>query len=116
MDLLNQVLPLVGVVVGAFMSFSATYFMERTRWRRERAVRWDERRLSAYTDYSYAVKEVVALASRIAAGRGLESGLRPLASSEENLAKLAEAEASRSVARRLTVCSPTWTRVLQHAL
>jgi hypothetical protein len=98
MSLWNQILPLVGVVVGAFMSFSATYFVERTRWRRERAVRWDERRLSAYTDYSYAVKGAVALASRIAAGRGLESGPGPLTSSEENLAKLAEAEASRSVA------------------
>ncbi|SRR6266700_4927468 len=98
MDRLNQVLPLVGVVVGALMSFGMTSFAERTRWRRERTVRWDERTLSAYADYSHAVKEVVALASRIATGRGLESGPAPFAPTEENLAKLAEAEASRSVA------------------
>lgn len=96
MSSLNQAL--AGVVVGALLSFSATYFIDRTRWRRERAVRWDERTLAAYADYSQVVKEVVALASRIATGRGLDSTPGPLAPTEKNLAKLAQAEANRSVA------------------
>jgi hypothetical protein len=69
---------------------------ERASWLRNQSVRWDERRLSAYADYSHAVKDQVALASRLAAGRGLDSRVEPLEPSQENLAKLAEAEARRT--------------------
>jgi hypothetical protein len=88
---------LVGVVLGAVLSFVATYIAERTSWLRNQAVRWDERRLSAYADYGHAVKEQVALASRIAAARGLDSHTEPLEPSQEGTAKLAETEARRTL-------------------
>lgn len=86
-------LALAGVIVGAILSYLATYLT----WRRTQAIRWDKRRLAAYADYSYAIKQVVNIASRIAAGRGLTKGPEPLDPSVENLAKLAETEIARSV-------------------
>jgi hypothetical protein len=47
------------------------------------------------------VKDQVALASRIAAGRGLDSGVEPLDPSQENLARFAEAEARRTAASEI---------------
>lgn len=56
---ITQQLPaLIGVVVGALASYLAGAASERTRWRRERSARWDERRAQAYADYGYAVKRV----------------------------------------------------------
>jgi hypothetical protein len=91
-----EIAALAGVVFGAVLSFAATYAAERASWLRNQTVRWDERRLSAYADYSHAVKDQVALASRIAAGRGLDSRVEPLESSQDNLAKLAETEERRT--------------------
>ena len=78
------------------MSFTATYIVERLNWRRNQIIRWDEQRLAAYGDYSQAVKDLVAIASRVAAGRGFEPGLEPLAPTEDNLGLLAQAEARRT--------------------
>ena len=92
---------LVGVTIGAILSFTATFISERANWRRNQGVRWDERRLTAYSDYSYAVKDMVALAGAIAAGKGLDTSYEPLDPSQENLAKLAES------ARRRTIVAET---------
>lgn len=96
-----EISALVGVVLGGALSFTVTYISERVNWFRNQMVRWDERRLSAYADYSNSVKDMVALACSIAAGRGQDTGYEPLDPSAENLAKLAEA------ARRRTVSSET---------
>jgi hypothetical protein len=45
---LLQLLPLIGVIVGALATMATTASADRRRWRRERATRWDERRLDAY--------------------------------------------------------------------
>lgn len=79
------------------MSFTGTYWMARAGWRRDQSIRWDERRLSAYLDYSNAVKELVTIADRLASNQPLESGVEPLEHTSENLGKLAAAEARRSV-------------------
>jgi hypothetical protein len=97
MGLYNQLPALIGVVVGAGMSFAATWWMARMGWRRDQSIRWDERRLSAYLDYSNAVKELVTIADRLASNQPLESGIAPLERTAENLAKLAAAEARRTV-------------------
>jgi hypothetical protein len=93
----GEIFALIGVVIGAALSFAATYLVERANWRRSQAVRWDKRRLAAYADYSYTIKHIVNLASRIASGRGLEKGPEPLELSAENLARLADAEINRSI-------------------
>lgn len=64
---IGQQLPaLVGVVIGAGASYLAGAASERTRWRRERSSRWDERRAQAYADYGYAVKNVYVTSTRAA--------------------------------------------------
>jgi len=93
-----EIATLAGVALGAVLSFSATYIADRTSWLRGQAVRWDERRLTAYADYSYAVKDMVALAARLAAGRGLDTSFEPLDSSQDSLVKLAEAGVRRTMA------------------
>jgi hypothetical protein len=47
------------------------------------------------------VKDVVALASRIAADRGIDTTFEPLDPSQENLAKLAEAGTRRTVSSEM---------------
>lgn len=80
MTLVDQVPMLLGVVVGAATSYLVTVTTERSRWRRQQAVRWDDRRLSAHTDYARAVKEVCMISLRLAAGRGLTDCPSPLES------------------------------------
>ncbi|MEC4015354.1 hypothetical protein [Streptomyces sp. H27-D2] len=96
MSLTGQILPLVGVVLGAVTSFLVGSLNERTRWQRQQSVRWDERRLTAYAGYIAAVKELAARYQRIAAARGLVTGPAPLELTDEVLAELAEWEARRS--------------------
>ncbi|MFD8779387.1 hypothetical protein [Streptomyces sp. NPDC059916] len=95
-SLLGQILPLVGVALGAVTSFLASSLNDRARWRREQSVRWDERRLDAYGEYVHAVKELAGSYQRIAAGRGLVIGPAPLELTAEVLAELGAAESRRS--------------------
>jgi hypothetical protein len=73
-----QLPTLVGVVVGAGASFFATFANERTRWQREREAKWDENRAVAYMEYGYAVKKIIDISRRIAAGSGMPEYLPPL--------------------------------------
>lgn len=57
MSLASQALPLVGVAIGAVVSLAVSAVNERTRWRRQQSVRWDERRLNAYAEYAHTVKD-----------------------------------------------------------
>lgn len=93
---LQQLPALIGVVIGALASFAATSAAERARWRRAQSVRWDERRLTAYAEYAFAVKKVISLSVRIAAHRGVHPDIDAL-SPEEGLPALAAAEEERTV-------------------
>lgn len=109
-----QISALIGVLVGAVASYMVTALAERTRWRRQTAARWDERRLVAYADYAQAIKAIVTLTHRLAAFRGLNPDAKPLAPSETGLALLEEAEERRSAcleAVRLLTDSDTLTAV-----
>jgi hypothetical protein len=97
MSLVDQLPALIGVIVGAGLSFTSTTVVERGRWRRGQAVRWDERKLTAYAEFGNAVKDMVLLANRIAGGRGLNEHPQPLAPDPENLTALAEAAAKCSL-------------------
>lgn len=68
---LLQLPAVVGVLLGILVTHMMTTFQERSRWRRQQAVRWDERRIAAYTDYAHAVKRVISIAVRLAAKRGV---------------------------------------------
>src|ERR1700722_3943127 len=102
-SVLQQLLPLIGVGVGAFATYVTNFLTERNRWHQERDARWDNARMSAYADYGDALKKVSHLASRIAAGRGLPHSVEPLTPDEEALNTLEEAGGARARA---------WERVL----
>lgn len=64
---LDQLSTLVGVMLGAVGAMMATSLADRLRWRREHAVRWDQRRLEAYLTFAATLKEIHALAFRLVA-------------------------------------------------
>ncbi|MEV1073878.1 hypothetical protein [Micromonospora parva] len=70
-SLLLQLPALIGVLIGALATYIATATQERGRWRRQQAARWDERRITAYSDYAHAVKKVISVSVRLAAKRGV---------------------------------------------
>jgi hypothetical protein len=75
MDALLQQLPtLLGVAVGAAVTYVAAAVTERSRWRRQLAVRWDDRRLAAYVEYANSLKQALAIAVGLAGQLGLHAG------------------------------------------
>jgi len=94
MQLINQAPVLLGVIIGALGSYLTTGATERARWKRALDSRWDDRRVEAYASYAQAVKRMIKLSGRIAAGRDLGGDDEPLAPTQENLELLADAEAS----------------------
>jgi len=67
-SVVQMVLPLIGVVVGAFGTFLASSAGERARWRREQQALWSARRVEAYAEYGYAVKRVHVLCRQLVEG------------------------------------------------
>ncbi|MCT9082092.1 hypothetical protein [Streptomyces fulvoviolaceus] len=96
MSLASQALPLVGVAIGAVVSLAVSAVNERTRWRRQQSVRWDERRLNAYAEYAHTVKELVNRYRGLAVARGLTTGSTQLEPTDAVLEELAAAETHRS--------------------
>ncbi|MBQ1024711.1 hypothetical protein [Micromonospora sp. C95] len=69
MDGIAAQLPaLLGVLVGTIGTIVATSLADRSRWRRNQTVRWDERRLDAYVEFARALKETHTIASRLTGG------------------------------------------------
>lgn len=79
---LQQVLPLVGVAIGAAGSYVFGTMTERARFRRDRRIRWEERRLQAYAEYGRALKASIVVAMRMAAKRGNCPHASPLAADD----------------------------------
>ncbi|MEV4534097.1 hypothetical protein AB0J82_09720 [Asanoa sp. NPDC049518] len=72
MEQISEQLPaLVGVALGAIAAYVATALNERSRWRRQQSVRWDDKRLTTYVDYANAVKKLISVAVRLASERGV---------------------------------------------
>ncbi|WP_404797503.1 hypothetical protein [Streptomyces pristinaespiralis] len=92
----DQLPALAGVVVGAAGSYLATSLTERSRWRRAKAERWDQKRLDTYASYANALKHQINIAQRMSAARGFHHAVDPLPPEEEGLAQLVEAEARRA--------------------
>jgi hypothetical protein len=63
---IDQLPALLGVVLGAAGVIASSSVTDRLRWRREQAVRWDQRRLDAYVAFAATLKEIHAVASRLA--------------------------------------------------
>lgn len=117
-----QISALAGVIVGAGASYMTTMLTEHARWRRQQDVRWDERRLIAYADYISAIKDIVAVAQKMAAQRGLSDDRNiTVEPTVEDLERLHEAEVRRmaliETVRLLTDTDTiTATRQLNHCI
>ncbi|MEV6596595.1 hypothetical protein AB0M36_06950 [Actinoplanes sp. NPDC051346] len=53
--LTDQLPALLGVLLGTSGTILATGIADRSRWQRQQAARWDERRLQAYVEFANAV-------------------------------------------------------------
>lgn len=85
----QQLLTLAGVVVGAGGTFSATTLIERAKWRRSIDTRWDDKRLAAYIEYANALKESLNICLRLAEANGYPAGVRPIDAEAGNQAWIA---------------------------
>ncbi|MFE1174873.1 hypothetical protein [Streptomyces sp. NPDC058773] len=94
---IQQLPALIGVVIGALGSYLAVMRGDQARFRREQAVRWEERRLTVYADYARSLKKSVTLTYRVAAHLGNDPHPHPL-SPEEAAPQLAEATDARDPA------------------
>ncbi|KUL73354.1 MULTISPECIES: hypothetical protein [unclassified Streptomyces] len=91
---LQQLPALLGVVIGAVGSYVVVVRGDRMRFRRERAARWEERRLAVYAEYAQSVKNTVTVTYRVAAQLGNDPHPDPLPL-EEARPLLAEAAVRR---------------------
>lgn len=81
MTAISEQLPaLLGVAVGATLSFLGSAISERIRWKREHTTRWDKSRLDALVAYANALKQEAQLCLRMHAFTvgGLPSDVPPL--------------------------------------
>lgn len=95
MTILGSVLALLGVVVGAALSYVFTFLAERRREHWALGREWTERKLLAYGSYVSDVKRMRDLAQRMAAAIGLDDQAPPL-QRDIGLEPLAEANMARS--------------------
>ncbi|MFD5627684.1 MULTISPECIES: hypothetical protein [unclassified Streptomyces] len=96
-EFIQQLPALIGVVVGALGSYLAIVRGDRARFGREREARWEERRLTVYTDYARCLKRTVTLTYRIASHLGADPHPHPL-TPEEAAPQMAEALDARDPA------------------
>lgn len=90
-----MVLPLVGVVIGAFGSFLAASAGEQARWRRQQQTRWDARRVEAYAEYGDAVKRVYVTCKQIVDAKARAVGSEQ-PTMDERIAELVRLSAERT--------------------
>jgi hypothetical protein len=60
----SQLPALIGVIVGSVLSYAGRALTERSKWKRSQEVRWDARRVEAYSQYASAVKRQTRLCQR----------------------------------------------------
>ena len=65
MGIAGQVVAVMAVLAGAAASYIATRLSDRARYARDLAIRWDQRRLDAYSSFMSASKTTGTLANRI---------------------------------------------------
>ncbi|MEV4163767.1 hypothetical protein [Nonomuraea dietziae] len=96
MDLASQIATMAAVVIGALTTYVVTTLSDRSRYRREVARHWADRKLELYTRYAGDTKQLAILARQITALHGLHDAA-PGVEEGKALALLDEAETNRSV-------------------
>jgi hypothetical protein len=92
----GPVIALIGVVVGAVLSYAFSQLGERRRERWALSKEWRERRLQTYTAYLDNVKRIRSISQRVASTLGLDDQAPPLSRDEaiNQLADASKADAS----------------------
>ncbi|MDR2984504.1 MAG: hypothetical protein LBV34_06655 [Nocardiopsaceae bacterium] len=98
MDLVNQVVTIAAVVVGAGTTYLVTALGDRAKDRREVARQWVDRKLESYTQYANDTKGLAMAARLLAADRNLHSAAPERGDGDDKDLKtaLADAELRRS--------------------
>jgi hypothetical protein len=109
-----QLVTLLGVALGALASFVSTRLVDRSRWQREEALRWDSKRIECYSEFSAAIMRFINVGYRLAASIGLPTAVAPL-DPDEGVPALANAEADLTLywAQLLILGSPEAVRAAQ---
>ncbi|WP_131744716.1 hypothetical protein [Frankia sp. Cppng1_Ct_nod] len=97
MDIAAQIFTLAGVVLGAAGSLVGTTLVERSRYRRDIAIRWDTRKYDTYCDYIGYIVHMARITGQIAGMRGWDPIAAMAASEELAIADLDKAELSRTI-------------------
>ncbi|MEV6213748.1 hypothetical protein [Nocardia sp. NPDC051833] len=92
----QQLLTMTGVLVGAGATFAFTSWTERSRWRRAEQSKWDDRRLVAYNEFAHALKHYALISQRMCAAHGFPYAGQPI-DLDEGLRVLAEADSEKSL-------------------
>jgi hypothetical protein len=95
-EFIRQLPALIGVILGALTTYLATSLSERSRWRREKYVRWDERRVTAYAEYADSLKRQAYAFLRVAATNSLNVNAQPFPDQVDQDQSLREIEVERS--------------------
>jgi hypothetical protein len=93
----QQFITLLGVLIGALVTFVGSTWAERLKWRRAIETRWDEKRFTAYADYAVSVKRYVTALRRVGAGMKFDSAAHPL-DRASGLPEIDNAEVERAAA------------------
>jgi hypothetical protein len=86
----SELYALLGVVLGAGLSWAAGALTDRARFRRDQMVYWQQQRLGAYVDFAVASKRTMAILYRVGASLGVDDQTEPI-SLDEARPLLAEA-------------------------
>lgn len=96
-SVIAQLPALIGVLIGTIGTIVATSVADRTRWKRNQSVRWDDRRLDAYIEFARVIKEIHAVAVRMLADERPHSRGHRM-DREEGLTRLADADVRHTLA------------------
>lgn len=90
---MSNLLGAIPALVGVLMGLVGAGLAERARWKRDQAVRWDERRIDAYAEYAKAIKRIHMTALGMVSSHRAEQLNR-----DDELAMLSQADAHRTEA------------------
>ncbi|WP_063776060.1 hypothetical protein [Nocardia vulneris] len=80
--MLEQLVPMIGVVLGSLATYAGATMAERARFKRLLSTRWDENKLDAYAEFASCVKDMLRAAQRHSQAREEQWAELPLVRSE----------------------------------
>lgn len=76
--LIDQLPALLGVVVGVVGAMASSTLTDRLRWRRDQAVRWDQRRVDTYLSFATGLKNTLRITFQLVKPHQHDTGGVPI--------------------------------------